>query len=283
MIITRLQGGLGNQMFQYALGRTLSLKNGTELRLDTILYDKNNFRNFGLGAFHIQATKATPEDVKSVKPQGISSAIDALRPVNKKRLLKEKGFSFQPTVLEAGNPVYLECSINGGWQSEKYFIEAADIIRKDFEFKDFHNEKFQTLLSKVTGTNSVSLHLRRTDYLQPKHQKIYAEIVLSYYERALEKVSAAEVFIFSDDIEWVKANLKLQNTLVTYVSDQGFTDSQELFLMSQCKHNITANSTFSWWGAWLNQNPHKIVITPRQWFIDGRNESDLIPKSWTKL
>lgn len=285
MIITRLQGGLGNQMFQYAAGRSLSLRNSTNLLLDVSVYGQNNFRSYGLDAFDIAADKATAEEIDRLKPKGIGFLFDAFKPIGKKRLLKEKDFAFNESILQVQSPAYLECSINGGWQSEKYFIENAEVIRKDFELKNVYNEKLRAFISKIDGVNSASLHVRRGDYLQPKHQKIYSQIPLSYYQEALAMFNPkAELFVFSDDSNWVKANLAIpSDSKITYISGEGFAPQEELFLMSRCKHSITANSTFSWWGAWLNGNPHKIVITPRQWFVDGRNESDLIPTSWIKL
>lgn len=250
MIITKLQGGLGNQMFQYAAGRAQAIRDGSELLLDTSWYDSQSLRALGLNAFNIHARTAAKEEIAEAK--------------------KGKGY------------------LDGYWQSEKYFARIEDVIRKEFTLKDAGGGKFQQTLKRIQETNSVSLHIRRTDYLAPKHQTIYAQMSLEYYEKAVERIQIfakdVEIFVFSDDIDWVKKNLKIVGVPMTYVSSMGFSAEQELFLMSQCKYNITANSTFSWWGAWLNSNPNKIVVTPEKWFLSGSmSEKDLIPSTWIKL
>lgn len=251
MIITRLQGGLGNQMFQYAAGRAKSLREGVPLLLDTTWYNSQDLRSLGITKFNIEAQIASPAEISAVSKSNF---------------------------------------LDGYFQNESYFNDAADVIRKDFQLKDQGDPKLKEWLNKIQKENSVSLHIRRTDYLAPKHQTIYRQISLEYYKAALKyiqgEVGAVQVFVFSDDIEWVKKNLIIPSDIaVEYISDKGFSPEQELFLMSQCSHNITANSTFSWWAAWLNPNLEKIVVTPKKWFFDSKEnrESEIIPSSWIQI
>ncbi|MFA6554496.1 MAG: alpha-1,2-fucosyltransferase [Candidatus Paceibacterota bacterium] len=257
MIIVKLQGGLGNQMFQYAMGRSLSIKNNTKLLLDTREYDRKNFRTYELGNFSINAK--------------VANLIDRLNPFN--------------------------THVIGYFQSEQYFKSIEKIIRKEFQLKNINEEKLNPYLSEIKNTESVSLHIRRTDYLATKNQKVYLQIPLEYYSKAIEKIRTTlgitndvssnklKVFVFSDDIDWVRNNLKIPFDIpIKFVSGNGFSNSEELYLMTQCKHNITANSTFSWWSAWLNTNPQKIVTTPQKWFVEkNKEETGLIPSSWIKL
>ncbi|HVY72535.1 MAG TPA: alpha-1,2-fucosyltransferase [Candidatus Paceibacterota bacterium] len=265
MITTKLQGGLGNQLFQYAAGRALSERHNTDLVLDIEFYGRQELRAYTLGKFSISARIASHKE-----------------PARADRLV-EKGFSFDSRVPEAGPDTYLE----GYWQSERYFKDIESVIRREFALKDPGNGAFKEALAELGhGNSAVSLHVRRTDYLAPKHQGIYAQLTPAYYLNALqiiaEKNKDLRVIIFSDDVAWVKENLTLPFPTL-YMSGRGFVDYEELVLMSACAHHITANSSFSWWGAWLNPRREKIVVTPEHWFVDGRDESDLIPPSWIRL
>ena len=288
MIIVALQGGLGNQMFQYALGRFLSLQNNTDLLLDITHYQEKKFRTYDLDSLCIHATIATPEEINSLKPGRLGKIIEGLKPYKNKHFIEEKGFQFDKRVLQAKDPVYLTGA--WGWQNEQYFTSIKKMLREDFKMKPTANENFLRMMREISETNSVSLHIRRTDYLTDKHRRVYSPLSLEYYQTALkyirEKNPATKLFIFSDDIEWVMNNFTSQETAEgsVFVSNQGFTAAEELMLMSACKHNITANSTYSWWGAWLNSNPDKIIITPKKWFEEeSRNHADLVPSSWISL
>jgi hypothetical protein len=145
----------------------------------------------------------------------------------------------------------------------------------------------QALCTSITNTNSVSIHIRRGDYVQ-NHRVLRENGIcsLSYYKRAVAELEKTQkdifYFIFSDDINWVKKNISLGRDTV-FVSDTTLTDSEELVIMSKCKHNIIANSSFSWWAAWINQNPNKICVAPKPWFNTAKYDSNLIPKSWIQL
>jgi hypothetical protein len=269
MITVKFTGGLGNQMFQYALGRRLSLDRKTELSFDTSWYEKSPDRAFTLYNFQIAG-----------KPMTKFEKIKRLFSAN----IKEKSLFFDKKILSANNNSFLD----GYWQSPKYFEDIEDILQKDFTLKKPQGKKYDEMLRKIMFGNSVSLHVRRGDYLAVKNTQIYALCTSEYYVGAVnhirEKTGDMQIFVFSDDTEWVKKNLKF-NAPMFFVSEEHLADFQELMLMSACKHNITANSTFSWWGARLNKNPQKIITAPQKWFAfpNEGNEKDLVPENWIRL
>lgn len=285
MFIVKIDGGLGNQLFQYALGKNLASLNNTELKLDISSFKNNPARHYCLNYLNIKENFASSVEIDSFKKTGLKKLIDKLKSYKFQSIIAEKSSCFDSDILKLKNNKYLI----GYWQSEKYFKPIENTIRKEFKLKDINENRLNPTLSHIYNTDSASLHVRRTDYLTDKHQKIYEQISLDYYQEAINKIAGIynklNFFIFSDDIEWVKDNLKVPfNIPMHFVSGIGFTDPEELFLMSQCKHNIIANSSFSWWGAWLNENPNKIVIAPKKWFADtSKNNSDLIPPTWIKL
>lgn len=285
MIIVNLKGGLGNQMFQYALGRRLALKNNNELKLDISGYPRQNLRSYRLNNFNIAEKIATDDEVKKLKyPLGFFSK--AWRRFSFK-ILRIHHVGWEPQalrLLEQKKNLYLD----GFWQSYKFFDDIVDVLKRDFTLREPMENIRPDLLNKIKESNSVSIHIRRTDYVSTKRAQVYHGMCdLDYYQRALElikdRVSNPAFFIFSDDIEWVKNNLPISDPAL-YVSQEGLEDYQELTLMSKCKHNIIANSSFSWWAAWLNSNPDKTVITPKQWF--GNNSikiDDIVLPTWTKI
>lgn len=250
MIVIKLKGGLGNQMFQYSFGRTLSFKRKEILKLDKSLLQWSirqkiigtTVREYELGEFNI-----------------------------KTELTKDKGDSF----------------LEGFWQSEEYFKDMRRILLKDFTLKKETNN-FLKLKRLVTKTNSVSIHFRRGDYVKRAVTGKYHGILnLDYYRRAIEliekKIKNPHFFVFSDDILWVKENFRIKQP-ITFISGSGkLTNPEELILMACCRHNIIANSSFSWWGAWLNRNRHKIVLAPKRWFKKKRTESGIVPQAWIKV
>lgn len=299
MIITRISGGIGNQLFQYAIARTLSLKNNDELALDTHFFSLGlENRAFKLDRFAISGKKALPSDFKKVGipdplnktlftkiQRKVFKKIEDLKSLENRKIIQEPAFPFMSEIKNLKGSRYL----SGVWQSEKYFIENADIIRKEITLKDAPSEFFKNWALKITQSEAVSLHVRRGDYVhsKKKDQKLIP-CDISYYEKSVKKI-LAEVqnptfFIFSDDIEWVKKNIKIENPLFFVSAPSAKFDHEELILMSLCKHNIIANSTFSWWGAWLNQNKEKKVIAPEKWFAtDKIDTKDLLPEDWIKL
>ena len=286
MVIVNLKGGLGNQMFQYALGRHLAEKNNVVLKLDTTSLSKaeeigNIYRPFDLDAFNIKNELATPQEVRSLRyPYGIFSK---LKNIFERKILRKTFVEFDAKVLELKDDTYLD----GYWQSPKYFEAIRNTLLADFTLKNPLSPSGQALQEKILKSTSVALHVRHGDYVT--NQRVLNEngiCSVEYYKRAIEiilsKVPDPTFFVFSDDIEWAKANLTLPTDAV-FVSDKTISAPEELYLMSACQHNIIANSSFSWWGAWLNQNGDKTVIAPTPWFDTITYDKNLIPDSWIQL
>lgn len=266
MKIIKLQGGLGNQMFQYAYGRNIELL-GKVISFDISFYHGNKSRidttrEFKLDKFNIE-TKA--DFLVMRRP-----IYDLLSKILKKLKLVENGF----------------------WQNEKYFKNIEEIIRKEFTLKNDLNSHSSEISNKILlSTDSVSLHIRRGDYVNDKKtNQHHGTCDINYYKLALEYISSKigkdiQIFVFSDDITWVKGNMSFPYPTI-YVSSPEIPDYEELILMSKCKHNIIANSSFSWWAAWLNSNPDKIVIAPKKWANGAYNQvkfRDIIPNTWHKI
>ena len=295
MIIVRLTGGLGNQMFQYAAGKAIARRTNLPLKPDITSFGKNKFRSYRLNHFNVQEYFATEKEIRRFrKPRhrqiiafAVYKIFEWVFPWHEQKEIRELRSSYNPDVLKIKKSAYL----TGYWQSEKYFADIADIIRHEFTVKNEPDEINRRMLAKIESVNAVSLHVRRGDYItNPKTLKFHGVLGLDYYVRALDlivkKVKEPQIFVFSDDIPWVKENLKTSLPL-TFVEHNGVEqDYEDLRLMSRCKHHIIANSSFSWWGAWLNENPQKIVIAPKQWAsnetMKKRQTSDVIPDEWIK-
>lgn len=285
MIIVRIHGGLGNQMFQYALGLSLSVIHNDPFKIDYSYLKKINqsgrdFRLFGLS---ITAKEATPKEIRSYIGT-TQKILDRVRKTTSKKRITEETPGFHSQILSR-NAGYFD----GHWQSEKYFKDIEALLRKEFSLKNPLSPKAHAIEADILTRNTpISVHIRRGDYVTNKKiASVHRTIPLSYYEEAIKKIQEkfpdAHFFISSDDIGWVKENFP-KNLPTTFISNPEIPDYEEMFLMSLCKHNITANSTFSWWGAWFNRNKNKIVITPSQWFNDpARTVPDLIPASWQTL
>jgi hypothetical protein len=248
-------GGLGNQMFQYAYGRYLSVKFDAELFIDKSFYNNQGtvVREFSLQNFNIK----------------LNNNINH----NANYYMLNDSYMHQDIIQKSN--YYL----NGYWQSEKYFIDIKDIIKEDFKPSNETTNKLYLKYPELQKT-CVSLHVRRTDYIGMNGYYVIQEN--EYYNKAMSIIGDYDyLFIISDDIEWCKSNLKYNNCI--YVD--GNTDIEDMYLMSLCKHNIIANSSFSWWGAWLNNNPEKKVIAPIKWFGEhvNINSSEIIPNDWIKI
>lgn len=266
MIIVRLIGGLGNQFFQYAVARHLAEIRQTVLKIDISAFETYKLHKYSLWAFNIRENFASPEEAAAL------------------RHIKEKHFHFSPDTLCLSDDVYLE----GYWQSEKNFANIAGIIRQEFTVKTPLSSKNEKLAEHMASCESVSIHIRRKDYATGQIQ-ILDPCTTDYYFRCVECLVQSNIhphfFVFSDDMEWVQDNIKLPYP-VTLVDHNGADKNYEdLRLMSLCRHNIIANSSFSWWGAWLNNNHNKIICAPKKWFNENtRNSSkDMIPSSWIQL
>jgi hypothetical protein len=296
MIIVRLQGGIGNQMFQYAIGRALSIKNNTELGLDlTFLLDRTpipnfanfTFRDYALDIFNIKANIVSKNDVpflyRKHKLGIFMRYIDYLRrkfiPTSGR---EKKAYHFDSAILNLGNNTYLE----GWWQSYKYFENISDIIREDFILKNKLSIDIQNLLEVIKKENSLCIHVRRGDYVGNSYYDVLGE---EYYTKAIERVKSLttidKIYVFSDDIKWCEENMSFDKPSM-FVGEEykGEKDGGHIVLMSACRNFIISNSSFSWWGAWLSNYKDKIVIAPKQWFVDEKiNSEDLIPKEWVRI
>jgi hypothetical protein len=292
MIISHVIGGLGNQMFQYATGRALSLERGVPLCLDV-----QDFAGYGLHngyeldrIFNIKARPAIDRDLRSVLGWRAYSPIR--RRLFRKQLTKFRGSRLfvdtQFTSWRQISEVPDECYLMGNWQTEKYFVKFNEAIRADFTFKLPPVGRNAELIEKISNSVAVSLHVRRGDIAaNPPSLAFHGLCSLDYYRRSIEYVTARvatpEFFIFSDDIPWVRANLCLEHTCHYVDHNQGAESYNDMRLMSLCRHHVIANSSFSWWGAWLNPQAVKIVVAPQRWFAADFDPSDIVPDGWTKL
>ena len=287
MLIIKLKGGLGNQLFQYAFGRLIALRRGEDLKLDKDILGQrgDTYRAYGLDNFNIRAEIASREEVLKVKyPYGLISK--ALR-FFKAKFLRIFHIGFEARMLKT-KARYLE----GFFQSYKYLESIRRELLEEITLKDKSFElKYFAILQEIKTSESVALHIRRGDYVNnPATKKAHFICDLSYYQKAInlikeklnEKNLTPKFFVFSDDINWAKENFKLFDFI--FVSRPEFLDPEELILMSKAKHNIISNSSFSFWSAWLNSNPEKIVIAPALWNRKYRRAyKDLIPEDWLRV
>jgi hypothetical protein len=286
-------GGLGNQMFQYALGKRLALKHGVQLKLDVSqLNDKTvaaefTVRELALDAFKIEAGIASEKELFSYRKGKMGKLAGLLMlPLGMNNLyIRETAFHFKKMILSAPPNAYLD----GYWQSENYFADIREQLLKEFSPKVPLAGLNKELAEKMQQENSVSIHVRRGDYLSIAANQSLFEIGDEHYylkamERMAEKIKAPKFYVFSDDAEWFREKVKTTHA-VEYVSgNSGKNSYADMQLMSLCKHNIIANSSFSWWGAWLNRNDSKIVIAPQKWFKNNaRDTRDLVPANWVRL
>lgn len=291
MIITKIIGGLGNQMFQYALGRRLAYKNDVELKLDISAFDDwYHLHSYGLNNFNIEEKIATKEEIVRLSRFGkikniFSDVLDIFNPYYQREYVREKDYTFDQNILKITDNAYLD----GYWGSEKYFLEIESIIRKDFTLKRESDLVNLTIADKILETDSVSIHFRRGDYISdPKTNAIHGTCSLDYYIRAIEDICKyvpdPHFFIFSNDPAWVKENFSIPYPMNLITANGPEKNYEDLHLMSLCKHHIIANSTFSWWGAWLCANKDKRVYTPKRWYnVDYINQKDTFPESWVKI
>jgi hypothetical protein len=292
MIVVRLMGGLGNQMFQYALGCRLAHDRSAPLKVDLSWFREapniagDTVREFALDKWNVNALEATVADLARFPlSSSLSHRIARRIPLFSRRVITERTFGFDCGVFSAPSTAYLR----GYWQSPKYFGDIDSILRADFTMKAppcSHATDFQEEAAKV---GAVSLHIRRGDYvLNPETNAFHGICTTEYYEQAAalvaERIEAPRFLVFTDDPAWAKKNLKLDWPTVFVEHRPSCLPHNDIWLMSLCSHHIIANSSFSWWGAWLGTNPQKMVIAPAQWF---RNEdidtTDLFPEGWIRL
>ena len=288
MIITRLNGGLGNQLFQYAFGRALSIRHGAPLRLDIRDYRENPQHGLLIQNFNIDGeflptnhSIAAPDITRRTKWQ---RWLWNMNPSHA-RWVREKPFGFQPQWLKLGKSVYLD----GYWQSESFFRDFSKTLRNELTLKAPPSLATQEIAAQMRQTRSVAMHIRRGDYVtDPKVAKIYLPLSLAYYERCLNDWAADQrnvrVFVFSNDIAWCKKNIRWAQPTVYVDHTTALTAYEDLYLMQQAECCITANSTLSWWGAWLGRRPNHVVYTPANWFYPNTLDDQYLPcDGWVQM
>ncbi len=293
-------------MFTYAIGKALSLEKNQELFIDNSWVQKmDKAQKVNLSALqYFDEEVLTRKKIDIYRLADISIFRKIITLCNKlnfsifKGVIDEEFFQYDDRILKSkSSSLYLR---SGYWQSYRYFDKYQDSIRKSFSFKKEVCLQNKVMAEKIMKSdNSVSVHVRRGDYnTNPELKNLYGEIcTLDYYLKSIDYISKnvkkAKFYIFSDDILWVMGEFSGLDAHIEYVQENHETSVVEIghknngysdmYLMTLCKHNIIANSSFSWWGAWLNKNSDKIVIAPKQWFNDGRDTRDLIPESWLRF
>jgi hypothetical protein len=288
MIITNIISGMGNQMFQYAAGRALAARHGVPLRLDLRFYEKQTFRKYELHRFNISAGVISGLDrfrirFSYINPRGFLRRAARRLPIGRLHLLRDQASGVDPRFWSAPADTVLD----GYWQNEGYFKEVASDIRREFTFRLPPDAENAAVLERIRGVGkSVCVHVRRGDYLN--NTEVLTVCPPAYYIDALAwmatKVPQAHYFVFSDDPGWTRANVPMPAVSTFVTHNTGKNDPEDLRLMSACDHFIIANSTFSWWAAWLANTPGKQVVAPKRWFKDSHgNEQQIVPPEWTRI
>ena len=291
MVTVLLSGGLGNQMFQYAAAKSLAIRLNTTLSVDLYTFLKKTqatVRPYELGIFNIEDVVET----SSLKAKAVTKA----RPfIQKHRSFFQTFGVFTDTYAILYQPAFEALTgdviMSGYFQNESYFNNISELLWKDFSFKYPLTGKNKDIAGQVSENQSIAVHIRRGDYLNKNSQSNFAILEKDYYENAINYISAhvknPEFYVFSEDFDWIKDNLNFEEFPVTFIDWNKGKDSYiDMQLMSLCKHNIIANSSFSWWSAWLNNNEEKNIIAPKRWFVDEQKNELLdcfYPQGWMKI
>lgn len=282
-ITIHINGGLGNQLFQYATGRALSLSKGTDLYLDTSSFEEShNLRSYLLDHYLI---KARVLKRKKWLHQKITNVLRTIMGLSiKGNVYTEKLNTFDANVLGLSDDSYLL----GYWQSPKYFHHYSATIKQDFTLQTTLSQASLEILRRIKKSTSVAVHVRRGDYVSNSvSQQVHGTQTPRYYDNAAKyldrQVKSSHYFIFTDDPTWASQNILTRYKNITYLptSQEPYED---LELIRACDHFIIANSSFSWWGAWLGSKKGSITIAPKKWFASSKYSSkDLIPKHWVQI
>ncbi|MCF8275948.1 MAG: alpha-1,2-fucosyltransferase [Flavobacteriales bacterium] len=293
MIITRIYQGLGNQLFQYACGKALALRNGDQLKLDTTFYENSEVtqfgftykRNFEIARYSVAIVEASKQEIDVFKGVAVPSIwqriLYRLNKNSRPQRIEEDLSKFTPEITGLKGDVYL----NGYFTSEEFFKDYAHVIRKEFTLKNEMSEENCGWAEKMANCNSVCISYRRTNFVNnPLHEVCF----MDYYLDGLRKVEQLlgqniTVFIWSDDNEWTRENFR--PPYECHYMTHNFPDFHEdLRLMTRCKHHVIPNSTFSWWAAWLGEWENQIVIAPERWLNSTEIEyGHVIPERWHKI
>lgn len=274
MVVVKLMGGLGNQMFQYAAGKSLSLRLKTSLKLDLAWYQKQSLsttpRKYELSIFDLPDNQANRLERWFIASLGTR--------------FTDKNLSFQPAFNHLSGQIYLD----GYWPSEKYFLTHAQLIRSLYKFPKHVSPQTNKYHQQILTTHAIAVHIRRGDYANSaKTRAFHGLLSLKYYHQAITlmqtRLPKPTFYFFSDDLPWVKKTFQ-PIPHVVWVDTKVAPDWEQLYLMTQCQHHIIANSTYSWWGAWLNPSESKIVVAPQRWFTNpSMKTKDITPAKWIKL
>jgi len=286
MVIVKIIGGLGNQMFQYAYAKALEQK-GYEVKIDISAFETYNLHGgYQLDKYNIDLKTSTKEESDIFYTKNLFVKVLRKLGLDFSERIKEKSLLFDNKLLEIEDDSYLD----GYFQCENYFKDIRKEILNQFVINQAVSDYTKKIENKIQNSRySCSLHIRRGDFINNTNISIHGACDIKYYKNAMkyleEKIDDLFYFVFSDDIEWCRENLDIQN--VIYIeSKEKRIPHEDIYLMSLCNHNIIANSTFSWWGAWINQNEEKIVIAPKKWFADDKmdNQSkDIVCESWIRI
>jgi len=296
MIVSNLAGGLGNQMFQYACARTLALDLTLPLKFTVDTFRQFDSYHQGPELERVFGLKLdVPDHVELRRLVGVGRThpkvrrLIAQRPfswLGKSKFLSEPDFRYWSKL----RPLAIDGAyLHGYWQSEKYFSDHADLIRADFTPRAALSGKNLALAQMIANRHSISIHVRRGDYVSnaktlATHGTCSPEYYFMAIEIILQKFPGARLIAFSDDPQWVsQVLLPRYPELVLVDHNNGLDSYNDMRLMSMCQHHIIANSSFSWWGAWLNPSQDKVVIAPRDWFLKVTDDRDLIPTSWIRI
>lgn len=301
MIVVSLQGGHSNQLFQYATARNLAIKSGTDLGIDldrlSKRYETEVPRNYEIDVYNLKAKIIDHSDIHIASNNRVKRIAQHVlyggnvyeyrtdvASFTDKRIKEHIPGQYRTDILKPAKSVYLE----GEFQNENYFKDIRAQLLEDLQYKTKPNKKNNDLLEDITSRdNTVSVHIRRGDYVDhPNASKFHVTTGLDYYDKAIKlmakKLGHPYFYVFSDDPSWCKKNLGSKFPM--HYADINKKGSDDMRLMRSCQHNIMANSSFSWWGAWLNENPDKIVVAPKKWFGEAvLNTDSIVPKDWIRL
>jgi hypothetical protein len=291
-IVVKIEGGLGNQMFQYAFGMSIALKYNAILVLDISYYNNNECHNgFELSDVFLLDSKVSVR--KKFQGGFLASNRYLVKVIDfigiRKYLLPCHFFEQLYRFNDILSP---ECANNyytGFWQNELYFSDIRNKILDDFSFKRSLSVKNMELLNKVKNSNSVAIQVRRGDYVSNKStNEFHGTCEVNYFYDAIEVIkkenSNIEIYIFSDDIDWAKNNIFFNSISYFINLNKGNEAYLDMLLMSNCKHVVISNSSFGWWAAWINKNPFGVVVAPKRWFNSLTiDTSDLCPKTWHRV
>ncbi len=285
MIIVRMVGGVGNQLFCYAYAKSLQQK-GYDVKIDISTFKFNKIDSYEFDKYNIDIPISTQEENEILFNNSLLSKILKRFGIDISNKVREKSLLFDESLLRINDNSY----VDGYFQNEKYFYDIRDIILKQISINRPLSNFTKSIQKKINSLNNTcSIHVRRGDMANDINVKIHGVCSVEYYNNAIKylknKLGEVNYFIFSDDFEWCRSNLKIDNAIFVE-SDEHRIAHEDIYLMSLCDHNIIANSTFSWWGAWLNDNESQISIAPMEWFKDKKYQKqsqDIVPNRWIKI